>query len=134
VWCPSAGTFFISLWIYTMNRCFLPRAAGAVVLCWALSATALAQTPAPTDPPLATGMRAIPATAKAATLRVDQPPMITLDGQADRLSPGARIYGPSRKLVLSTTLLGQAVPVRYVRDLQGLVHEVWLEQEPTTAR
>lgn len=113
-----------------MNRCFLPRAAGAVVLCWALSATALAQTPVPSP----AGVRAIPATAKAATLRVDQPPMITLDGQVDRLSPGARIHSPSRKLVLSATLIGQALPVRYVRDLQGLVHEVWLEHEPITAR
>jgi hypothetical protein len=124
------GTFFISLWIYTMNRCLWARAAGAAALLCALNTTALAQalTPSPS------GVRGIPATAQAATLRVDQPPLITLNGQADRLSPGARIYGPNRQLVLSASLIGQAVPVRYVRDLQGLVHEVWLAQEPTTAR
>jgi hypothetical protein len=127
---PFAGTFFISLWIYTMNRCLWARTAGAAVLLCALNATALAQAPTPSP----SGVRAIPATAQAATLRVEQPPLITLNGQADRLSPGARIYGPNRQLVLSASLLGQAVPVRYVRDLQGLVHEVWLAEEPTTAR
>ncbi len=110
-----------------MNRCLWARAAGAAVLLCALNTTALAQAPTPSH----SGVRAIPATVQAATLRVEQPPLITLNGQADRLSPGARIYSPSRQLVLSASLLGQAVPVRYVRDLQGLVHEVWLTQEPT---
>ena len=54
-------------------------------------------------------------------------------GRASELSPGARIYGPNRTLVLSATLVGQTLPVRYVRDLQGLVHEVWLAREHHTA-
>jgi hypothetical protein len=94
-----------------------------------LGAGASAQAPAPS----LSGARAVPSTATAATLRVEQPPLITLDGQADRLSPGARIYSPARTLVLSASLIGLALPVRYVRDMQGQVHEIWLLQDPHAA-
>jgi hypothetical protein len=70
--------------------------------------------------------RPIPPKAAAATLVVTQPPQILLNGLPDRLSPGARIRGPNNLLVLSGTLVGQTLAVRYLREPQGQVHEVWI--------
>lgn len=71
-------------------------------------------------------VRPFPATARRATMQITYPPDILLNGQAARLSPGARIRGTNNLLVLSGTLAGQNVPVNYVRDQHGLVHEVWI--------
>ncbi len=71
-------------------------------------------------------VRPFPPTAKRATLHVTYPPDILLNGKNARLSPGARIRGTNNLLVLSASLAGQSVPVNYVLDGQGLVHEVWL--------
>jgi hypothetical protein len=54
------------------------------------------------------------------------PPIVTVDGKADRLSPGVRIRGVNNLLLLPSTLAGQTVPMVYKRDAAGLVHEVWL--------
>ena len=80
-------------------------------------------TPAPLRTP------PIPAAAQRGVLQVLQPPEVLLDGQAARLSPGARIRGRDNLLALSAALVGQSLSVRYVRDPQGLVHEVWLLTE-----
>lgn len=71
-------------------------------------------------------MRPFPAAARRATLQVTYPPDILLNGQAARLSPGARIRGPNNMLVLSGSLAGQSLVVNYLRDAQGMVHEVWI--------
>lgn len=54
------------------------------------------------------------------------PPIVTVDGKADRLSPGVRIRGVNNLLILPATLAGKTVPMVYKRDAAGLVHEVWL--------
>jgi hypothetical protein len=54
------------------------------------------------------------------------PPVIQMDGQPARLSPGSRIRDTRNMLVLSGSLAGQTVPVVYRRESSGLVHEVWL--------
>lgn len=54
------------------------------------------------------------------------PPVITLEGKPDRLSPGARIRDTNNMLVLSASLAGKSVYTVYRRDSAGLVHEVWL--------
>ena len=59
-------------------------------------------------------------------MKVDLPPVILMDGKADRLSPGSRIHDTRNMLVLSGSLSGQTVPVVYKRDAAGLVHEVWM--------
>ena len=51
---------------------------------------------------------------------------ILINGQPERLSPGARIKNPNNMIVLSGSLVGQAVLVNYQRDPQGQIHEVWL--------
>ena len=54
------------------------------------------------------------------------PPIITMDGKADRLSPGARVRDRNNMMVLSGALANQTVYTVYKRDSSGLVHEVWL--------
>jgi hypothetical protein len=71
-------------------------------------------------------VRPFPPAAKRATLQVTYPPDILLNGQAARLSPGARIRGTNNMLVLSASLAGQILLVNYVKDAQGMVHEVWV--------
>ena len=71
-------------------------------------------------------VRPFPATAKRGTLQVTYPPEVLINGKSARLSPGARIRGANNILVLSGTLAGQSLPVNYVLDSQGMVHEVWI--------
>jgi hypothetical protein len=94
----------------TMNRCL---AFTALLACVCASA-AMAQ------------VRSFPNAALRGVLQVTQPPNIVLDGQADRLSPGARILGPRNELVLSGSLVGERLVVNYVREPHGMVHQVWL--------
>ena len=71
-------------------------------------------------------VRPFPANALRGTLQVTQPPEVLPNGQTARLSPGARIRGVNNLLVVSGALVGQSLVVNYVRDAQGMVHEVWL--------
>jgi hypothetical protein len=71
-------------------------------------------------------VRNFPDSALRAKMVVVQPPEITLNGERARLSPGSRIRSQTNMLVLSGALVGQEVLVNYVRDGQGLVHEVWV--------
>jgi hypothetical protein len=57
------------------------------------------------------------------------PPIITMDGKADRLSPGVRIRDLNNMLVLTGGLANRTVYTVYRRDGAGLVHEVWLLTE-----
>jgi len=105
-----------------MNRC--PNTMGSTVLrsmCTGLilsflQVTAGAQTVG----------RPIPAHAQRGALEVTQPPNVLLNGQPDRLSPGARIRSDNNLLTLSSTLVGRTLVVRYVREPHGQIHEVWI--------
>ena len=109
-----------------MNRCSLrhlphvkaPMLAVAALAAIVLLAPAAAQTPQ-RIPPIA------PA-AQGGVLVVTNPPEVLLNGQAARLSPGARIHGYNNLLVMSGSLVGQKLPVRYVREPMGSLHEVWI--------
>ena len=71
--------------------------------------------------------RQFPPNALRADLVVTAPPEVQVNGQAARLSPGARIHNNTNNaLVLSASLVGQTWRVNYVCDGQGLVHQVWL--------
>jgi hypothetical protein len=94
-----------------MKRCL-----SFLLLCLALVAGAA----------FAQGMqRSAPKDVVLGQLSVTQPPVVTIDGKPDRLSPGARIRDLNNMLVLSGTLAGRTIPVVYRRDSTGLVHEVW---------
>jgi len=71
-------------------------------------------------------LRQFPKAALRGLMEVTTPPQILINGQVARLSPGARIKGVNNLLVMSGSLVGQAVLVNYVRDNQGMVHEVWV--------
>jgi hypothetical protein len=62
------------------------------------------------------------------------PPLITVDGQEARLSPGARVRDRNNMLVLSGSLAGKTLYTVYRREPGGLVHEVWLLNEEEYAR
>ena len=70
--------------------------------------------------------RTFPETALRGKLVVRLPPEVTLNGQPDRLSPGARIHDTSNLLVMSGGLINRELVVNYVRDGHGLIHEVWI--------
>ena len=80
-------------------------------------------------------MRDAPKDVKPAIIAVSAtPPIITVDGKADRLSPGARVRDRNNMLVLSGALAGKTLYTVYKRDSAGLVHEVWLLNEEEYAK
>jgi hypothetical protein len=113
---------FHSLWINTMNR-WIP----AALLGLTVAATAvLAQENV---------VREAPKDVKPAIIAVSAtPPIITVDGQADRFSPGVRIRDRRNMLVLTGQLAGKTLYTVYKRDAAGLVHEVWLLNEQEYAK
>jgi hypothetical protein len=60
---------------------------------------------------------------------ITNPPDLVMNGKAERLSPGARIRGANNMLVLSGSIVGQNLLVNFVREPNGLVHEVWILTE-----
>lgn len=106
-----------------MNRCLpLPSSRTAAwrttlavsLLC--LSASAMAQLT----------VRPFPPAAQRGAMQITTPPELLLNGKQERLSPGARIRGTNNMLVMSAALTGQNLVVNYVREPQGLIHEVWI--------
>jgi hypothetical protein len=78
--------------------------------------------------PAASSGRAIviPANSLRGEIVFSQPPDVTLNGQAARLAPGARIRDTQNLLVLSGNLIGQKWKVNYTVDTYGLLMGVWL--------
>lgn len=106
-----------------MNRCFpafkgFSSALMSLLVCFV--------TLAPESVAAQNLVRQFPAAAKRGTFEVTQPPNIRINGKAERLSPGARIKNTNNMIVMSGSLVGQALVVNYVRDPQGQIHEVWL--------
>ena len=109
-----------------MNRCLnTPKGLWLGLTALLISVTSLAPMPVAAQE----FVRQFPTAARRATLEVTTPPNVLLNGQAERLSPGARIKGLNNQLVLSGSLVGQRMLVNYLRDPQGLVHEVWILSE-----
>ena len=75
------------------------------------------------------GTRDFPAKALRGTLVVVQPPNVTMDDRAVRLSPGARIYNTNNSLVMSSSLLNKEVVVNYTLDLRDQIQNVWILTE-----
>ena len=97
-----------------MNRCL--KALAGLALAFACLA-----------PFAQTLVREAPADVRPALIEVSAtPPIIAVNGEPARLSPGARIRDVNNMLVLSGTLAGRTVHTVYRKDAAGLVHEVWL--------
>jgi hypothetical protein len=86
------------------------------------------------DPVVAQTSRPFPATALRGIFQVVQPPEVLLNGEAARLSPGARIRGANNMMHLSGALVGQNLLVHYTREPSGLVHDVWILTPEEAAR
>ena len=72
-------------------------------------------------------VRSFPETAVRGKIAFKSPPLIELDGKADRLSPGARIRDERGMLAMSGTLQGKEFVVNFKREAStGMVHEVWI--------
>jgi hypothetical protein len=82
---------------------------------------------------LAQVQRVFPADALRGEIVIQQPPEISLNGNAARLAPGARIRGQDNMLQMSATLVGNRMVVNYTVDTYGLVKDVWILQ-PEEAR
>ena len=106
-----------------MNRCKRIRARLLLAACAAVAGFSISFAPAT----LAQGIqRSAPKDVVLGQLVVTAPPIITLDGKPDRLSPGSRIRDLNNMLVLSAGIAGKTLPVVYRRDAAGLVHEAWI--------
>ena len=111
-----------------MKRCLPPLALAlpAALIAVLLTLVSLFATPALAQTDEVPSVRNFPKAALRGLLVVRAPPDISLNGKADRLSPGARIRNVNNNYVLSGALLGQELLVNYTRDSAGLVHEVWV--------
>jgi hypothetical protein len=122
-----------------MNRCKkLLNPALLAALLAALAPLASAQTAnvPNTQEEAARGGRGFPAGTLRGEFGVVNWPEIRLDGQAERLAPGARIWGMNRMLVTPAAITGQNLLVNYTRDAAGAVREVWIltPEEAATRR
>ncbi|HSV50867.1 MAG TPA: hypothetical protein VLJ57_02030 [Burkholderiaceae bacterium] len=116
-----------------MNRCLKNRLANclgmALIATSALPVLSIGAGLAFPSEATAQGIRLFPAAARRAILVVATAPEILLNGNPERLSPGARIRGATNTFVTPSSLSGQRVLVNYVRDPQGMVHEIWILTE-----
>ena len=110
----------------------MTRCVAALLVAMACLSGALAQTV----------QRGFPANALRGEIAFGQPPELSLNGQAARLSPAARIRGTNNMLMMSGALVGQKAVVHYVVDPLGLIQDVWILTDaerakqpwPTTAK
>lgn len=109
-----------------MNRCKPLDPARRLL---AIAALALLATPVLAQ----NAPRTFPTNALRGTLVVTQPPVITIDGKAAQLSPGARIKGANNMLVLSGAIVGKELLVNYTVEPHGMVHDVWILTEAEAA-
>lgn len=91
----------------------------------AISAVAFAAA-ALSIPASAQNHRPFPANALRGELIVVQAPDVTLNGQAARLAPGARIRGDNNLMLLSASITGQKFIVHYTIDSYGLLKDLWI--------
>jgi hypothetical protein len=94
-------------------------ALSALVALSTFSTTALAQF----------STRPFPPNTLRGAMVVINPPDLVMNGKAERLSPGARIRGANNMLVMSGSIVGQNLLVNFVREPNGMVHEVWILTE-----
>jgi len=115
-----------------MNR-WTPLVAAALALAAGAAFAQSSPLTAPASPPSL--VREVPRDVKPAMIAVSTtPPVIAVNGLADRFSPGARIRDRNNMLVLSGQLAGQTHYTVYRRDAAGLVHEVWLLNQQEYAK
>ena len=105
-----------------MNRCSKPflmarhLAAGALLAGVALvHASAGAQM-----------QRLFPQQTQRATIEFGAPPEVLLNGRAEALGPGTRVFDERNMGVLPGFLVGQVHAVNYQRDAAGVIRQIWI--------
>jgi len=110
-----------------MNRCKKsPTAHLLIALSLALGSLVATTAQAQVSPEAVVGGRNFPTGTLRGKLIILNAPEVVLDGQPDRLSPGARIRSPQNMLVMVGAIQGQKFLVNYTRDPAGLVSQVWI--------
>lgn len=79
-------------------------------------------------------MRRFPQNSLRGLIMFGEPPMVRLNDELTRLSPGARIRGTNNLLLLSGTLTGVKSAVNYTLDNTGQLKDVWLLRDEELAR
>jgi hypothetical protein len=98
------------------RRNHIVRGICAMLLVVGLSPAAMAQV----------NFRKFPDKALRGSFTMVEWPTILLDGLADKVSPGAKIYDERNMLVMPANLTGNAYLVNYTREISGMVHRVWI--------
>jgi hypothetical protein len=70
-------------------------------------------------------LRTIPADAERGEIRFVQGNIVELNGQRETLAPGVQIRDAQNRVIVPSALPGSAV-VKYRRDRDGAVREVWI--------
>ena len=79
------------------------------------------------QPEAAVGGRLFPMNALRGQIAFAAPPLVQLDGQVARLSPGVRVQNAQRMLIAPAALAGQSYVVNYTKEAtSGMVNQVWI--------
>ena len=70
-------------------------------------------------------LRTIPEDAKRGEIRHVEAMLVEIDGERQRLAPGAQIRDTSNRLIVPTAIPA-GTQVRYLLDAQGMVVRVWV--------
>ena len=103
-----------------MYRCAHAKYSSAFAVACALATTLWCL------PGAAQVQRNFPPTALRGELLVGTPPMVSLNGDASQLAPGARIRGQNNMLQMSGSLEGSRLVVNYTLDMSGQIYDVWI--------
>ena len=105
-----------------MNRCSNPLPTARGLLAGALLA-GLALLHAPASAQM---QRLFPQQTQRGTLEFSAPPEVLLDGRAETLGPGTRVFDERNMGVLPGFLVGQVHTVNYQRDAAGVIRKIWI--------
>lgn len=103
-----------------MYRCAHAPSSSPITVAFALAATLWCL------PVAAQVQRNFPPTALRGELVVGVPPLVSLNGDASQLAPGARIRGQNNMLQMSGSLEGSKLIVNYTLDMSGQIRDVWI--------
>jgi hypothetical protein len=75
---------------------------------------------------VAAAPRNFPANAKRGVMSASIYPQILINGQLQRLSPGAKIMSKQNTITMPSTMMNNTYTVNYTVDDQGLIDKVWI--------
>lgn len=105
-----------------MNRCSKPLHAARPIMTGALL-TVLALLHAPAGAQM---QRLFPQQTQRGTIEFSAPPEVLLDGRAETLGPGTRVFDERNMGVLPGFMTGQVHTVNYQRDAAGVIRQIWI--------